>query len=651
MVAELIRIDAGGAANPVADVVFVHGLGGDPKATWGAGDPEGGWGRWLGEDLPQVAVHAVRYEAEPMAWKGEGLGVLDRALNLLSLLDANDLGTRPLVFVTHSLGGLVVKQMLLAADSYGHAAWSAMLGQVRGVAFIATPHDGAKIATVVRRLALLLRPTAVMGDLESNAAALRGLNYWFRNNAGRLGVRVEAYAETRDVRRLAIIKVRVVDPASSDPGMTGVTPIPIDADHINITTPASRGAEIYLAVAKFVKSCLAASGAAMAAGPAPPAQTPPVVPVATAVTSHRRQFAPRAMVIDDPDLLAALDNPTLNDAPEFQVRMAVELATFLGFRYGEWRGPANAVWREGEQLMLSLLPDFQHGHQTLEFGRSAKGWELAGVWEPLDAALGPMEVEAWQPAVAGLFADRTPISMEREATLLILGRQGAPLGYPVAPRGGEAVRLCAWVGPEQAPGDDYFEWGRDPRLVAGHAAMVRTIYHRPRDIGFLNFALQGRWSPLAFSTLNEAMRVLLPGRRLMRVVEYGSVRVGVYLGSTSTGEAPTPVIFRRYLAARLRMQAALRDIAVEPPLASSAVPAPSESETRRFAEVFDLVGDRECPPLVDGADAGFWAADWVKLRQVYSGIFPEPEPPNVDHSPAATASGLRQLLAELEGRA
>lgn len=57
----------GSAADPRLNVLFVHGLGGDPVSTWCY---EGGladgyfWPRWLAEDITGLAVYSVGYPAE-----------------------------------------------------------------------------------------------------------------------------------------------------------------------------------------------------------------------------------------------------------------------------------------------------------------------------------------------------------------------------------------------------------------------------------------------------------------------------------------------------------------------------------------------------------------------------------------------------------
>ncbi len=105
--------------NAALDVVFIHGLDGDARNSWRRKDPSSFWPLWLAEDVPGVAVWSVGYDGWSSNWRGRAMPMQDRAINLLAQLQNYGIGERPFCFVTHSMGGLLVKEMLLHAAE-GH---------------------------------------------------------------------------------------------------------------------------------------------------------------------------------------------------------------------------------------------------------------------------------------------------------------------------------------------------------------------------------------------------------------------------------------------------------------------------------------------------------------------------------------------------
>ncbi len=117
----------------VADVVFVHGLDGDAMSTWHPKDaPAKFWPKWLGGDFPTVGIWSLGYKASSIGWKGTSMPLSDRAINVLAMLEASGVGERPVIFVTHSLGGLLVKQMLRHARDFGNEDWARSRRQHKG---------------------------------------------------------------------------------------------------------------------------------------------------------------------------------------------------------------------------------------------------------------------------------------------------------------------------------------------------------------------------------------------------------------------------------------------------------------------------------------------------------------------------------------
>jgi len=230
----------GSLERPELDVVFLHGLDGDPVKTWSFGSTDSFWPRWLAEDNPVAAVWLVGFDASASRWRGAAMGILDRAVNLLALLQTKGIGERPLCLVGHSLGGLLAKQAIITA---AHTApeYRAFATNAKGVVFLGTPHDGASIARVASAFPVL-NATELLGDLVNDAPGLRYLNITYRNWAIDHSLDHLVFFETR---RHSILRRLIVPQSSADPGLPGVTPIPVDANHTRICKPDSRGHLVY----------------------------------------------------------------------------------------------------------------------------------------------------------------------------------------------------------------------------------------------------------------------------------------------------------------------------------------------------------------------------------------------------------------------
>ena len=245
-------VKVGVSEDSMLDVVFVHGLDGDARKSWSAGPKRSFWPEWLALDVSGVAVWSLGYDAASSRWLGHAMPIQDRAINLLAELENHEIGRRPLCFVTHSMGGLVVKEMLLhAAD--GRAGYGEFATATRGVVFLATPHTGSDVVTkaVVKALGVAYRKTPAVVALERNGAHLRQLNIRYRNWATdhKVAIGHRIFYETQPTRG-----VHVVDAGSADPGIPGQAPIPVDANHIDICKPTDRSDLVYGQIKRFITS-------------------------------------------------------------------------------------------------------------------------------------------------------------------------------------------------------------------------------------------------------------------------------------------------------------------------------------------------------------------------------------------------------------
>jgi tetratricopeptide (TPR) repeat protein len=227
------------------NVVFVHGLGGHPYDTWRRRADDGTfWPLWLAQDIKGLALYSLGYTSPPTNWIGTAMPLLDEAAHALRvLLNSEDLKTGPIAFVCHSLGGLIVKQVLRAANEQrNNPDLADFLARTRQVVFIATPHTGSGKASLMERLGFIAWGSDSARDLVANKPELRDLNFGYRELAKTRGdaLRHLAFYEMADT-----LLGRIVNPDSADPGLADCRPTPIREDHVTIAKPRRRDDLVY----------------------------------------------------------------------------------------------------------------------------------------------------------------------------------------------------------------------------------------------------------------------------------------------------------------------------------------------------------------------------------------------------------------------
>ena len=234
------------------DILFLHGLSGDPVETWTSSDSDdplgGSWPAWLCDELQNARISSLGYPASVFEkWAKKEMGLFERSKSVLDLLEHHDFGDRPIVLVTHSLGGLLAKQILMTAMNSNAESWKAIATSVKLVVYLATPHSGASLARTLNFLFPHLSSPHIEA-LTNESGQLQELNDAYRAFAVDNEIKTIAYYEKFKSKGAAI----VVDSASADPGTPGTTAIPVDADHETICKPHSRNDPVYLGVRKHI---------------------------------------------------------------------------------------------------------------------------------------------------------------------------------------------------------------------------------------------------------------------------------------------------------------------------------------------------------------------------------------------------------------
>ncbi|XP_023370393.1 protein SERAC1 isoform X2 [Otolemur garnettii] len=256
-----------------ADVLFIHGLMGAAFKTWRQQDREQVvtekalddedryttcWPKsWLAKDCPALRIISVEYDTTLSDWRArcpmERKSIAFRSSEILRKLRAAGVGDRPMIWVSHSMGGLLVKKMLLEASQ--KPEMSTVINNTRGIIFYSVPHRGSHLAEYSVNIRYLLFPSLEVKELSKDSPALKELQDEFLEFAKDKDFQVLNFVETLPTYIGSMIKLHVVSVESADLGIGAL--IPVDVNHLNICKPKKRDAYLYQRTLQFIRETLA----------------------------------------------------------------------------------------------------------------------------------------------------------------------------------------------------------------------------------------------------------------------------------------------------------------------------------------------------------------------------------------------------------
>uniref|UniRef100_A0A4W6CJS3 Protein SERAC1 n=1 Tax=Lates calcarifer TaxID=8187 RepID=A0A4W6CJS3_LATCA len=255
-----------------ADVLFIHGILGAAFKTWrqkdrteeeeateSRDDYTECWPKsWLAADCPNLRVLSVEYDSHLSDWmakcpaENQRTSLAYRSRELLKKLKLAGVGERPVVWVAHSMGGLLVKKMLL--DAAEDPDMHRLLKNTKGIMFYSVPHHGTFMAEYSVNVRYLLFPSIEVRELCKDSPALRNLNENFLNMAKEKEFKVLSFAETLPTNIGPMIKILVVPTQSANLGIGEL--IEVDVDHLNICKPEKKDSFLYRRSLQFIQEAL-----------------------------------------------------------------------------------------------------------------------------------------------------------------------------------------------------------------------------------------------------------------------------------------------------------------------------------------------------------------------------------------------------------
>ncbi|KAF2271146.1 hypothetical protein CC78DRAFT_12869 [Lojkania enalia] len=230
------------------DIVCIHGLNGTPARTWHARDTKGNTICWLSARgfLPtrfrQARIITFKYNARAIHYKSSSR-LENIASSLLAQLEgqrsSHEESRRPLIFLCHSLGGLVAKQALTLRDQTPER--EQIQNSTKGIIFLATPHQGSDLAWALKKLSFLMdSPKHLANVLTVGSDSLRKLTHEFEayhkhRHKSNNTLLISSFCEMHRTYAIPyLLGATVVKPGSAKTNLPGEKPFDVPKDHRTI---------------------------------------------------------------------------------------------------------------------------------------------------------------------------------------------------------------------------------------------------------------------------------------------------------------------------------------------------------------------------------------------------------------------------------
>ncbi|KAI0432656.1 hypothetical protein F5Y09DRAFT_131419 [Xylaria sp. FL1042] len=284
---EVYRPDLG--TQPVANIIFIHGLFGNPWKTFAATSREvreaiardstssqyssrkskASRGIYWPRDLLPQSIHNTNvfsfgYDANVerfMSATGSNT-VHHHGRNLLNALSdlLKEHGPLPLFIVAHSLGGLVIKEALNQSAHSCDVERSKVLQMTRGIIFLGTPHRGSSAATYGRVVFILTKIFAfqnaninLISSLKRGSDVLDRISTAFIETLMKAqNLKLWSFAEEKQMR-LGLIGTHIVPHESAKIGHERENWGTISGDHRQIAKYLNADDEGFVKVSSVLK--------------------------------------------------------------------------------------------------------------------------------------------------------------------------------------------------------------------------------------------------------------------------------------------------------------------------------------------------------------------------------------------------------------
>ncbi|KPM38862.1 hypothetical protein AK830_g7714 [Neonectria ditissima] len=302
------------------DVVAVHGIGASPNTTWTHKETNVNWlsnDTMLPAALPNARIMAFGYNS---LWFGEhAVRQTVEGIATALLVELSDMRIgfprRPVIFIGHCFGGLVIQQAYTMAALHT-TDWPNMDNCITGIVFLGTPHQGiadnsnlstqGKIYAAIAQANLQIQADALK-SMTHHQEVLVNTVHNFARKVSTSVPRTQLYCfyeqKTSKVGRIAGLDISpefIVDEVSSS--LPGSSKQGLDLDHFHMNkyldSEDSSYKRVKAQILKMSKQAVETTEEGRAVKLSPKSSPRPQIPTLAAPIAKEANFAPRGGVLE-----------------------------------------------------------------------------------------------------------------------------------------------------------------------------------------------------------------------------------------------------------------------------------------------------------------------------------------------------------------
>ncbi|KAI9460337.1 hypothetical protein F5148DRAFT_259058 [Russula earlei] len=244
-----------GGTNSDLDIIAIHGLDGHAFNSWTANGVM--WLRdLLPEQVPDARVLLYGYNANLVKDASRSRIKEHARLFIRSLKGLEGIQKRRIIFVCHSLGGLVLKQALIFIRN--ESEYLVLRDVALGAIFLGTPHRGsphadmARILVNITRISFHANAKQLLSEITKDSDGLMDLAHSFKELRSEL--KFASFCEQLPMKLSGPFSTidlgLVVDQWSAT--LADESPIPVNRDHVTIAKYANASDDVYQLVVSEV---------------------------------------------------------------------------------------------------------------------------------------------------------------------------------------------------------------------------------------------------------------------------------------------------------------------------------------------------------------------------------------------------------------